>query len=266
FMPARHPLGELAPRDEVARGIAAQMAAQGGAPVRLDATRVPDLARRFPGITALCAAAGLDWTREPVPVAPAAHSLMGGIRTDRHGRSSLPGLYAAGESACSGVHGANRLASNSLLEGLVFGQRAALAALRDRAGGVDPDTTPVPQADEAIPSRELLLRPAAATPETASALPDRDELRALAWAELGLSRSEAGLRAAGQRFDAWAAAGDALPADAAVAERETANLALLGSLLAAAALRRAESRGAHARLDAPKPRAEWVLRQVFRAE
>src|SRR5690606_30415963 len=129
FMFEVHPDGELAPRDVVARGIARAMARQGGAPVLLDATALERergagfLATRFPSISRATREHGFDWTREPVPVTPAAHYWMGGVRTDLHGRTNLPGLYAVGEAACTGVHGANRLASNSLLESLVFAWR-----------------------------------------------------------------------------------------------------------------------------------------------
>src|SRR4051812_24187984 len=125
FMLDVHPDAELAPRDVVARGIAAQMAKQPGLPVRLDATALGAefLAKRFPNIDAACRAQGFDWGEVPIPVTPAAHYYMGGIRTDEWGRTSLPGLYAVGEAACNGLHGANRLASNSLLEGAVYGTR-----------------------------------------------------------------------------------------------------------------------------------------------
>ncbi|WGW10456.1 FAD-dependent oxidoreductase [Saxibacter everestensis] len=139
FMHDVHPDAELAPRDVVARGIAAVMDEQGGRPVYLDATRLASprgsvssgrgstssefLRARFPRIDEVCRLHGLDWSKEPIPVRPAAHYWMGGVRTDLWGRSSLPGLYVVGEAACTGVHGANRLASNSLLEGLVFAHR-----------------------------------------------------------------------------------------------------------------------------------------------
>ena len=139
FMERYHPLLELAPRDVVARAITRE-----GMGERPDETRVVhldmrhvtgiDLHKRFPGISAFLAKYGLDLQRDMIPVRPAAHYLMGGIRTDLHGRTSLRGLYAAGEAACTGVHGANRLASNSLLEGLVFGARAAQAMLEDGLG------------------------------------------------------------------------------------------------------------------------------------
>ncbi|HBR88116.1 MAG TPA: L-aspartate oxidase, partial [Microbacterium sp.] len=126
-----HPDGELAPRDVVARAIADAMMRQGGRPVHLDATGLRHdadaltafLAARFPTIDRAVRAAGIDWSRTPIPVTPAAHYLMGGVVTDLDGRTSVPGLMAAGETARTGLHGANRLASNSLLEGVVFGAR-----------------------------------------------------------------------------------------------------------------------------------------------
>ncbi|HEY9424440.1 MAG TPA: L-aspartate oxidase, partial [Microterricola sp.] len=141
FMLDRHPEAELAPRDVVAREIAREMTAQGGEPVLLDATALAQdpeanrelLAGRFPTISAACEAAGHDWAIEPVPVTPAAHYWMGGVATDLWGRTSLPGLFAVGEAACTGVHGANRLASNSLLEAAVFAERAVQALSADAA-------------------------------------------------------------------------------------------------------------------------------------
>src|SRR4029450_12776313 len=145
FMLDVHPDGELAPRDVVARGIAMQMAKQPGTPVRLDATALGAefLAKRFPNIDAACKAQGYDWGRVPIPVTPAAHYYMGGIRTDEWGRTSIPGLYAVGEAACNGLHGANRLASNSLLEGAVYGTRV-IAGLADPQPSVEFDADWLP--------------------------------------------------------------------------------------------------------------------------
>lgn len=237
FMLDVHPDAELASRDVVARGIAAAMARQGGRPVVLDATALgADFLRsRFPGITAACADRGLDWTRKPVPVTPAAHYAMGGIRTDVDGRTTLPGLFAVGEAACTGVHGANRLASNSLLESLVFAWRAADAL--------------------AAPGSPLVLGTEAspAPPRSRGETPvDRDELRDLMWRCAGLERDAAGLGEAATALAGWRAA-DATPAG-----REDANLLDLGRLLVHAASRRQESRGAHARTDYPQTRAEWA--------
>jgi len=169
FMERYHPLLELAPRDVVARAIAREgMAANQGSgvgharPVFLDMRHIQgiDLHKRFPGISAFLAQHGLDLARDLVPVRPAAHYLMGGIRTDLAGRTSLRGLYAAGEAACTGVHGANRLASNSLLEGLVFGARAAQSMLADSLPLVESDApvnVPVPLTAEEEAHLEKLI-------------------------------------------------------------------------------------------------------------
>lgn len=226
FLPAVDSRAELAPRDIVARGIAAQMAVQGGAPVLLDATALGSgvLARRFPSITRACARLGLDWAAEPIPVTPAAHYWMGGIRTDLWGRTDVPGLFAIGEAACTGVHGANRLASNSLLEALVFGSRAV------RALGSRPATT----------STTPPLRPA----PTATTF-TRDDLQELMWSDAGLVRDRSGLLRAASVLDGWSI----VPRT--VADRETANLLDLARVIVAAALAREESRGAHYRSDIP---------------
>lgn len=236
FMLDVHPDAELAPRDVVARGIAAAMARQGGRPVVLDATALgADFLRsRFPGITAACAERGIDWTVTPVPVTPAAHYAMGGIRADIDGRTTLPGLFAIGEAACTGVHGANRLASNSLLESLVFAWRAADAL----------DASESPLEVEAAPAGSLVASGAAPV--------DRDDLRDLMWRHAGLERDAAGLRGAAAVLAGWRA-DDPTPAG-----REDANLLDLGRLLVHAALRREESRGAHFRTDFAEPRAEWA--------
>jgi L-aspartate oxidase len=239
FMLAVHPDGELAPRDVVARGISAAMSAQGGRPVSLDATALGReyLAERFPGITRSCLQHGLDWALEPVPVTPAAHYWMGGIRTDARGRTSLPGLFAVGEVACTGVHGANRLASNSLLESLVFAWRTADAL-------AEPLEAPfIPQAVE----------PAARAEYAESTAPfARSELQELMWAHAGLERSRAGLRLAHDILSGWTAAGDTVP------QLENRNLLDLARLVVRAALRRQESRGAHYRVDFPESRTEFA--------
>jgi L-aspartate oxidase len=237
FMLDVHPDAELAPRDVVARGIAAAMARQGGTPVVLDATALgADFLRsRFPGITAACAERGIDWTVTPVPVTPAAHYAMGGIRTDTDGRTTLPGLFAVGEAACTGVHGANRLASNSLLESLVFAWRAA-------------DALDVAGSPLALPTETSAF----ASPPTDATPVDRDALRDLLWRHAGLERDAAGLSEAAVVLAGWRA-DDPTPAG-----REDANLLDLGRLLVHAALRREESRGAHARTDFPEARVEWA--------
>ena len=232
FMADWHPDAELAPRDIVARSIARQMAAQGGAPVLLDATGLGAafLAERFPGIERVCLAHGFDWSREPIPVTPAAHYWMGGIETDLWGRSSLPGLYAVGEVASTGVHGANRLASNSLLESLVFAWRSVEAL------------------DQPWP--DARLRPDTVFSEAGTGISEpfaRADLRALLWNDAGLFRSAMGLESARVRLAGWRA-----PSGTSFAALEDRNLLDLATLLVDAALARRESRGAQYRDDYPE--------------
>jgi len=269
FMPALHPLAELAPRDVVARAIAERLAT-GGA-VYLDARAAVGAAfpERFPTIFGLCMAHGIDPRIDPIPVTPAAHYHMGGIAVDARGRATVPGLWACGEAACSGLHGANRLASNSLLDGLVFGSRVAEDVEREvgRAQGAsrthgshksymsyrshEARRTPVaaPPPPGVPPIREV---PA---PRADAADPFMATVRAAAWRGVGVVRDAAGLREAAAAFDGAAAALGPAPGEA-------ANLALVGQLVAAAALARRESRGAHARRDFPKTSLAWRRRLV----
>lgn len=264
FMPGVHPDAELAPRDVVARAVAAQMLST-GAPVYLDATALGEafLRRRFPSIDAAVRAAGLDWSREPVPITPAAHYWMGGVATDLWGRTTLPGLLAVGEVACTGVHGGNRLASNSLLEGAVFGHRAARALLDDPAAAEAP----------AGPRRSDLVH-ADRLPGAGTAAPgfSRDGLQQLMWSHAGLVRDASGLTRAEEVLAGWAGAdpgadetatssaarppGSPLDVSAAdgprelLAAHEDANLLLLARLVTHAARNRTQSLGAHFRSDA----------------
>lgn len=243
FMLDVDPRGELAPRDVVARGIAAAMQAQGGRPVLLDAKSLGAdlLTERFPSVSRLVAAHGYDWAREPVPVTPAAHYWMGGIRTDVDGRTTVAGLYAVGESACTGVHGANRLASNSLLESLVFAWRAADA--------LDGPQRPLelPPATTVLP----VMEPTGSSREPREAF-DRGEFQRLMWERVGLVRDADGLREALTRLDAWQVVGES------VADGEDRSLLELGRLTARAALAREESRGAHSRRDHPDTSAAFA--------
>jgi L-aspartate oxidase len=225
---------ELAPRDQVARAIARENR-EGRGPVTLDLRHL-DAERvkaRFPRIQATCLRYGIDITTDLVPVTPAAHYVMGGVATDLHGRATLPGLYAAGEVAGNGVHGANRLASNSLLEGLVFGARAAEAMASDR--------NPPPVPAEAISGSSGPGEPRAAM---------REELRRRAWAALGLERDAAGLKDLLAYLETIRREGPRRPADRGAAEDR--NLADVAWVMAAGALFREESRGAHYRTDFPE--------------
>jgi len=239
FMPAVHPSAELAPRDVVARGIVRQMAAQDNQPVLLDITAKSPayLAQRFPSIDAETRARNLDWSTHPIPVTPAAHYWMGGVRTDTFGRTSIPGLYAVGEVACTGVHGANRLASNSLLESLTFAWRCAHLLLDTDAS--DTGITPFEGTPEVLQAATGIGR--STSPIT------RLELQTLMWTQAGIERSAPSLAAA---LDIL---GHSHVEGAAIRDLETANLLALARVLVRAALDREESRGAHFRTDFPDP-------------
>lgn len=243
FMVDRHPRAELAPRDVVARAIAEEMASQNGEPVLLDATSLSAefLAHRFPTIDAHCKAINLHWATTPIPVTPAAHFWMGGIATNSWGQTSLQGLYAIGEAACSGVHGANRLASNSLLEGLVFADRAVQHIATQHIAKCA--TQPYQPSDvEQLPAQSFPQSNAMQSELTTA------EVRQLAWDYLGLVRNEHGLRVATKQLTSWASE---LPRPTTSEEWERLNLVTVAQLIAAGASRRKESRGAHYRTDFP---------------
>ncbi|MET0781511.1 MAG: L-aspartate oxidase [Microbacterium sp.] len=250
-----HPDGELAPRDVVARAIARQMEAQDGRPVYLDATHLrttPDeveafLARRFPTIDRAVHDRGLDWANEPIPVTPAAHYLMGGVTTDLEGRTTLPGLYAVGEVARTGVHGANRLASNSLLEGAVFGARAGDAIAADAASGVWPATAAADSA-RVIPEPVEGSRRLDGFGDRAAPAFTRAALQRLMWEDAGLVRDAQGLEHAASVIATWRAHSRAPHTEA---EFEDENLLVVAEQLVTAALRRRGSVGAHFRRDDP---------------
>ena len=229
-MAGEHPLEDLAPRDVVSATITRRLAATGDPCVYLDATALADFPTRFPTVHAACAAIGVDPLRDPIPVSPAAHYSCGGVLTDDVGRTEVAGLYAAGEVARTGLHGANRLASNSLLEGLVMGRRAARAAAADLAG-----PRPLLATD---PAAELASRPIA----------DRDLVQRAMTAGVSIGRDGAGLAAASDAIES--AIEEATPSGRAGVE--DAALTLLAQAVLAAAGTRTESRGCHVRTDFPR--------------
>ena len=228
FMERYHPLKELAPRDVVARAIVTEMGRGGTGHVYLDISgRTPGFVRaRFPRIYETCLRYGIDLDRQAAPVAPAAHYAMGGVWTDLDGRTTLPRLFAAGEVACTGVHGANRLASNSLLEGVVFGARAGRVM------------------------RECLAFPGGGTEDRSYAgVDDTDRVQRIAWEKCGIVRDGAGLREAHRLLEAM--------------DGPEAQVALL---IADCALAREESRGAHFRKDFPEKRPEFAKHSVVQKD
>ena len=245
--------GDLASRDLVSRAIVHETA-RTGSPVYLSLAHLDPafVKQRFPTIAQACARAGLDLARDPVPVSPAAHYVMGGVDTDLDGGTSLPGLFAAGEVACTGVHGANRLASNSLLEGLVFGARAA-EAMQAASRPV-----PLPKSDviEDIPSGS-----------SGGTVPSADEVRDLMWRHVGVLRDRPSLERAVAELQAWAGAvaGRRPSCGRHPKLRRVRSILTAGLLIARAALRRTESRGAHFRADFPsRDDLHWKTRTTER--
>ena len=254
FMQMLHPDGELAPRDVVARGIAMQMAAQGGRPVLLDATKLGAefLAQRFPSIDAACRRHGLNWSREPIPVTPAAHYWMGGVRTDLWGRTSVRGLFALGEGACTGVHGANRLASNSLLESLVFAWRCADFLQESSSAWSDAAQLRGLEAGSEFGTSSKFSSP--------QPLSDRTKLQSLMWDMVGIERNGHDLQHALEQLRSWHVDGTT------ISSLETANLLTLARSTTEAALARRESRGAHYRDDYPESSPDWRHSLIFQQQ
>ena len=252
FMAGVHPLADLAPRDVVARAIHRTMTAGGADHLWLDATMIDDFELRFPTIWVACRTAGLDPTRDWLPVAPAAHYLSGGVVTDLDGATTLSHLWACGETACSGVHGANRLASNSLLDGLVFGRRVVAGIV---AGKDDAEPTGAMAAVLSLPPFEgvpvddpVVLRKArVAEPEAL-----RGAVQRTMSTDCGVVRVAPDLAMAAETLSDLAMLADDLPARE-IATYEVINLLRVSRAIVAAALAREESRGAHACATSPTP-------------
>jgi L-aspartate oxidase len=244
FMARYHSMEELAPRDVVSRSIVAEMKATGAAHVWLDLTHKDGawIAQRFPRIFQTALEFGIDLRTQMAPVHPAAHYIMGGIRTDLNGATSVPGLYAAGEAACTGVHGANRLASNSLLEGVVFGRRAGEAMLQAPTWNAGRGRT---FGDEQFPTMSRL------------------ELQTLAWDGCGIARNAVGLAEVLDRIDNG---GREVVKEPTRADYEKRNIATVLRLIAKAALVREESRGGHYREDFPQKSAEALHSSLRRGQ
>ena len=257
FMADYHPLADLAPRDVVSRSIANEMERAEGGPVYLDISHLPpDLVQgRFPTIYHFCLNYGLDITKEPAPVAPAAHYMMGGIKIDTWGRTNVPGLYACGEAACSAVHGANRLASNSLLDTLVFARRLVSSSLGQAPDGGESDPAALPDLVKTLPARAAVC---ASMPEL-----NRGNLRDLMGRNAGISRNATRLLLSARIFNLWERM---LPAAADQEGYELSNMALLGRLMVESALLRQESRGSHFREDFPETSPEWERHIVLTGE
>ncbi len=265
FMPDVHPMAELAPRDVVSRAIVQRLATHGGTHVLLDVRGIRNFAARFPGIAALLRSVDLDPSRDLIPVNPAAHYTIGGVVTDERGRTNLPGLFAVGEVASTGLHGANRLASNSLLEGLVMGEIAgreaagactpgapgANGAAAGGGGGVPPAPVPIISDIRISEQGELDL------PDVISSL------RSAMWRNAGIERSGPRLAGVREMIDFWAR----YTLDKIFDSPEgwqTQNMLLAAALTARSAHWREESRGCHWRSDFTAPREEFRLHDRWR--
>jgi len=253
FMPNYAEQAELAPRDVVARAMASEMLRTDADHVYLDCRHLPaaQLRARFPQVYRYCIAQGVDMTTAPIPVAPAAHYMMGGVRTNTWGETNLLGLYACGETACTGVHGANRLASNSLLETMIFGKR-----IIERLQEGERDLT-LPD-----PKDLRATLPPASLQEVGEA-PSLSGLQRLMWDQAGIVRSGEGLSHARQLLASWQAA--APPARDRTSQ-ELHNLLTVARLITEAAYLRQESRGAHYRTDYPDTSSEWERHIIFTSD
>ncbi len=254
FMPDYAPQGDLAPRDVVARSILYEMERTGSDRVHLDVTHLSPyvITTRFPHIYRFCLDHGLDITKELIPVAPASHYMMGGVKANSWGETNVSGLFATGETACSGVHGANRLASNSMLEVVVFSKRIMERTNKGAKAG------PSAAHKRQEVHRKLGQRKATGSSPT----PSFSSLQQLSWNNVGVIRDHDGLSKAANILAAWQ---HKLPPPTDRPSHELHNLVLTGRLITEAALLREESRGAHFRSDFPKTSAEWQRHIVFTA-
>lgn len=255
FMPEYHPDAELAPRDVVSRACFDRMVRTGDTNVYLDLSELGrDPHVLFPGISRICRVFAIDIARDPIPVRPGAHYMIGGVRVDADGRTDVPGLWAVGECASTKLHGANRMGSNSLLEGLVLGRRAGALVADERR-----DTTSRMPEGGGVPS-------ASADHGVRLSLEDMTySLKSLMWRQMGIERSGASLTDAAQRIDFWRHAIDSLaPAEPRAWELE--NMLTLSRLATAAALAREESRGTHHRSDFSSTLDAWRLHLALRPE
>lgn len=257
FMARYHPMKSLAPRDVVARAIDEELKRTGRDCVYLDVTHLDAgfVTQRFPNIYDRCLALGIDITRQPIPVVPAAHYLCGGVLTDEHGKTTVPNLYAIGETSCTGLHGACRLASNSLLEGLVFGARAADAVRGERANR-PPNVAPW-QSGDATDSNDAIVVSL-----------NWDEIRRFMWSYLGIVRSDKRVERARHRIELLRQEITEYYWDFTVTRDiiELRNLALVAHLIIESAARRRESRGLHYTLDYPDKSAELQRDTVLRRD
>jgi len=246
FMPDYTPEADLAPRDVAARSIVYEMEKTGSDRVFIDVTHLPPyvITTRFPHIYRFCLDHGLDITKGVIPVAPAAHYMMGGIKTNSWGETNIAGLFAVGETACTGVHGANRLASNSLLEAVVFSKRIVGRTTRETETP-SPDQSQSQEAHHRLSQRQVL--------ETMPP-PSRSALQELHWDKVGIIRDKESLTEAADVLATWQ---NCLPQPTDRPSYELNNLVITGRLVTEAALLRQESRGAHFRSDFPHSSPQW---------
>lgn len=279
FMVDAHPRAELAPRDIVSQAIVRQISKQGGQHVWLDCRHVPDVKKHFPSFAELLKKFALDPEKDLIPVHPAAHYMIGGVKTDAMGRTDVPGLYAAGEAAASGLHGANRLASNSLLEGLVVGEIVgrACAEMRSDAKYSNGHAEQVSTAIGSIPKEHATPAGWTARPSPITIISDirlsergeldlsdvRSSLRSAMWKNVGIERTGGRIEGCLEMIDLWAR----YTLDKIFDEPlgwETQNMLLVGSIVARSALWREESRGCHWRQDIPESKDAFLLHDVWR--